>query len=103
MKNILTVSLALGLSACGSLNTVGRSDLEVAAELNKQNTNCESIPKIYSGIAYDFCYLHVKPSGLYFNWFLAFYLVDSVASAAVDTVLLPYTGYQQYKYGNTDI
>jgi hypothetical protein len=40
---------------------------------------------------------------MYIDWFLGFYVIDSVASGVVDTALLPYTGYKQYKHGNLSI
>lgn len=99
MRKILVVLGAFALTACGSLNTVVNSDQNVSASLKNKNTYCDSIPRVYSGVAYDFCCLHSNPGGTYVDGFLGFYLMDVVASTVVDTAILPYTGYLQYKYG----
>ena len=33
----------------------------VARDMRKQKTYCQSIPRIYSGLAYDFCVLNAPP------------------------------------------
>lgn len=91
--------LALGLSACGSFTTLGSSDQKVSADLRRKNTHCEIMPRVYSGVAYNFCHLHSNRDEVHLDWFLGFYLLDSLASAVVDTALLPYTGYKQYEDG----
>lgn len=103
MKVILIVFTAMILAACGSLTTVGIPDREIASNLKRQGTYCENIPRVYSGVAYDFCYLHSRRDGVYIDWYLGFYLIDGVASGLVDTVLLPYTGYKQYTDGSLSI
>jgi len=103
MKIMLSIVVAVSLSACGSFKTVGKSDREIASDLSSQRTYCRSIPRVYSGAAYNFCCLHSNPSGAHIDWFLGFYLLDGVASAVVDTVLLPYTGYKQVKEGSLRI
>lgn len=100
MRILLILTISLALTGCGSLITVASPDQKITSSLNKRNTNCESIPRAYSGLSYDFCNLHSNPRGIHFDWALGFYAVDGVISAAVDTVLLPYTGYKQYKNGN---
>ena len=101
MKKIVLFMSMLTLSACGTLNTLTNSDQKISVNLSRQNTSCEMIPRAYSGLAYDFCYLHSNPDGyLFYDGFLGLYLLDGVVSAAADTVLLPYTGYKQYKHGS---
>lgn len=103
MRLILIVFFAALLSSCGSVTTLGSSDQEVSASLKRQNTNCKNIPRIYSGVAYDLCHLHSNPQGVSIDWFLGFYLLDSIASGVVDTALLPYTGYKQFKDGSLSV
>ncbi len=103
VKRIILILLMSGLSGCGSLNTLSKTDQTLALNLKRQNTYCESIPRVYSGLAYDFCHLHSNPGGIYLDWVLGFYLIDGVASTLVDTVLLPYSGYRQYRDGNLKI
>jgi len=103
MKFILIVFTAAVLSACGSLTTVGSSNQEIASSLKRQGTYCENIPRVYSGVAYDFCHLHSSRDRVYIDWYLGFYLIDGLASGLVDTMLLPYTSYKQYKDGSLSI
>src|SRR5690554_6616134 len=103
MKFILIVFTAAVLSACGSLTTVGSSDQEIVSSLKRQGTYCENIPRVYSGAAYDFCYLHSSRDRDYIDWYLGFYLFDGIASGLVDTVLLPYTGYKQHRSSSHSI
>ena len=49
------------LSGCGSALTVLQDEADVARDLRKQKTYCQSIPRIYSGLAYDFCVLNAPP------------------------------------------
>lgn len=103
MKFILIVFTAAVLSACSSLTTVGSSDQEIASSLKRQGTYCENIPRVYSGVAYDFCHLHSSRDRVYIDWYLGFYLIDGLASGLVDTMLLPYTSYKQYKDGSLSV
>lgn len=104
MKIISTLILLLTLSACGSVTTLSRSDASVESSLVRQQTHCQSIPRLYSGVAYDFCFLYSTPTGaIDSNLHLGFYLIDSVLSAAIDTAALPYTIYRQATEGNLAI
>ncbi|NMX90404.1 MULTISPECIES: YceK/YidQ family lipoprotein [unclassified Pseudomonas] len=93
--------MSLMLSGCGTVNTVLRDDLAATRELRKQKTYCQSIPRVYSGVAFDFCLLNAQPD--FTGVLVPAVLVDIVASGAVDTVLLPYTIYRQSTDGNIGI
>lgn len=103
MKLIINLLMCFVLCSCGTLNTLSNSDEDIARNLKKQKTNCESIPRVYSGISYDFCKLHSSPSTYYIDWFLGFYLIDGVVSAVTDTLVLPYTIFQQVDKSNIEI
>jgi uncharacterized protein YceK len=75
-------------------------------------TGCSiAVPNIYSGVASDLTTLlapwlcrsegdrDIATSALY-PLYAPVFLVDTVLSAAMDTVILPYTLYRQVKYGN---
>ena len=100
MKRIAIFVCAITLSACGTLTTMTNSDGEVSGQLNRKGTYCEVVPRVYSGLAYDFCMLHSQPDGLYVDWFLHFYLLDGLLSIAADTVILPYTIVAQSREGS---
>ena len=103
MKLIFSTLIFLLLCSCGTLNTLSNSDEQIVRTLKNQKTNCESIPRIYSGLSYDFCKLHSSPNTMYFDWFLSFYLADAVVSTVTDTIVLPYSIFQQVDKGNIEI
>jgi uncharacterized protein YceK len=94
-------AVTLALSGCGTLNTVLRDDQAATRELRKQKTYCQSIPRVYSGLAFDFCRLNAPPD--YTGVLVPLVLVDLAASGIADTVVLPYTIYQQSALGNMGI
>ena len=93
--------ISLSISGCGTLNTVFREDVAATRELRKQKTYCQSIPRAYSGVAFDFCMLHAAPDPT--GFLIPFVLVDIAVSAVADTVVLPYTIYRQSADGNISI
>nr|WP_314524777.1 YceK/YidQ family lipoprotein [uncultured Pseudomonas sp.] len=102
LRNTAAMSaVTLALSGCGTLNTVLRDDVAATRELRKQKTYCQSIPRVYSGLAFDFCLLNAPPD--YTGVLVPLVLVDLAASGIVDTVVLPYTIYQQRTLGNMGI
>ncbi|MCS4248194.1 MULTISPECIES: YceK/YidQ family lipoprotein [unclassified Pseudomonas] len=102
LKNTTILSVvALALNGCGTLNTVLRDDVAATRELRNQKTYCQSIPRVYSGLAFDFCLLNAAPD--YTGVLLPLVLVDMAASGVADTVVLPYTIYQQNTLGNLGI
>ncbi|MBM9486062.1 YceK/YidQ family lipoprotein [Pseudomonas sp. ICBG1301] len=98
VKTALAVGLvSMTISGCGTLNTVLREDVAATRELRKQKTYCAAIPRIYSGVAFDFCLLHAAPDPT--GVLVPFVLADIALSGALDTVVLPYTLYRQVEYG----
>jgi uncharacterized protein YceK len=94
--------LALALTGCGTINTTFRPDSVAGEKLTDWKSNCSSIPRVYSGVMLDFCELNAEPkqSSAYQKtnapeWVL----LDMGLSGIVDTLLLPYTIYQQNQYG----
>ncbi|WP_078085952.1 YceK/YidQ family lipoprotein [Microbulbifer mangrovi] len=103
MKYILVALSLIALSGCGTVTTLSSSDAEIARNLKKQNSGCVSVPRVYSGVAYNMCKLNSNGSSIYFLPMVGIYLVDSVFSAATDTVALPYTVYAQSQKGSVDL
>ena len=64
-------------------------------------TYCQSLPRIYSGLAFDFCVLNAPPDPS--GFLVPFVLLDLPLSAVFDTVALPYTVYRQVTDGNLGI
>jgi uncharacterized protein YceK len=102
IKKAVTLSaFSWVLSGCGSALTVLQDDADVARDMRKQKTYCQSIPRIYSGLAFDFCVLNAPPDPT--GVLVPFVLLDLPLSGVLDTVSLPYTIYRQIEDGNLNI
>ncbi|WP_445360454.1 YceK/YidQ family lipoprotein [Microbulbifer sp. EKSA005] len=99
MKKIITIALTLKLIGCGTASTVGRDNYAVGSALMRQGSYCNSMPRVYSGVAYNLCKMNSKPKN-FGNIILACTVVDSMFSVVLDTAALPYTIYSQNKYGS---
>ncbi|MBP1127417.1 MULTISPECIES: YceK/YidQ family lipoprotein [Pseudomonas] len=102
---ILLAASALSLLGCGTVNTVMREDHVAVQALKKQKTYCQSISRVYSGVAYDLCQLHAPPSATTGVWvnFVPLIFIDVVASGVLDTLVLPYTVYRQSTDGSIEL
>lgn len=99
---VLFVILCAG---CGSLRTLPPgSEYRLSHNKRYEGTNCNSIPRIYSGVSLDACMAFIGPptmpyerynEGVFFGC-----LVDMALSFTVDTLALPYTVPTQMKSGN---
>ena len=98
---VMLGACSLALSGCGTVSTVLQNDEDAARSLRKQKTYCQSIPRIYSGLAYDFCVLNAPPDPT--GVLVPLVLLDLALSGALDTVALPYTVYRQGIDGNIRI
>lgn len=101
MKLWIAGCLVLAISGCGTIKTL--NDEEGAADdLAKWKSNCHSIPRAYSGVAYQFCNLDGPPrSGS--HWAAPTIALDMAISGIADTILIPYTGYRQYQQGDIQV
>ncbi|MGV8920510.1 MAG: YceK/YidQ family lipoprotein [Pseudomonas sp.] len=101
MRLWIVSCLAAALSGCGKIKTL--NDEEGAADnLARWQSNCQSIPRAYSGVSYQFCNLDAPPrSGS--HWAVAPIVFDMAVSGIADTVMLPYTGYLQYLRGDIKV
>ena len=104
MKTQVLVVAALLLVGCGTIQTVIRGDEVAAKSLKEQKSYCGAVPRIYSGVTYDFCSLNAplqngKDAQVHDNA-PAIVLIDVVISGALDTLLLPYTIYRQQADGS---
>ncbi|MBY0475690.1 MAG: YceK/YidQ family lipoprotein [Nitrosomonas sp.] len=90
---------------CGTINTVVRDDSVARRDLSRVSSPCATIPRVYSGVAYNICTLRGKPSrtSLWIGGVPELMLVDIVLSSALDTVILPYTIYEQALEGNLEL
>jgi uncharacterized protein YceK len=105
MRIQVMVLAAMMLGGCGTVQTVVRNDQVAVDSLKEQKSYCGAVPRIYSGLAYDFCSLHAPlAKGVdaddYKNAAIPVVLIDAVVSGALDTLLLPYTVYKQHTEGS---
>jgi len=102
---LIYVMVSFLLIGCGTINTVVRDDSVAHHNLSRVKSPCGTIPRIYSGVAYNICTLRGKPSrtSLWVGAVPEFALADIVLSGVLDTVILPYTIYEQAYKGNLDL
>jgi uncharacterized protein YceK len=91
------------IQACGTITTLSNTDKQISSQLRKQDTYCDSLPRVYSGVSYDFCKLNSEPKGTFVDGMVELYLLDGILSAATDTLVLPYTIIQQSDKGSMQI
>ncbi|SEK64311.1 Protein of unknown function [Pseudomonas agarici] len=93
------------LAGCGTGSTLLRGDDAVSKSLAGYRTYCQAIPRMYSGVVYDFCVMHGEPTA---QWQpdgspvgnFPLIVLDILVSGVVDTVVLPYTINQQVREGS---
>ncbi|BBP71096.1 hypothetical protein PHLH6_31000 [Pseudomonas sp. Seg1] len=101
MKVLAMMLMAAMLGGCGTVQTVARSDQVAVDDLKRSKSYCGAVPRIYSGVMYDFCTLHAPiGEGNAYNAALPGWAIDAVASGVLDTLLLPYTIYKQQADGS---
>ena len=106
MKPAVLAILIPTLAGCGTINTVMRDDSVTSRNLAKSRSYCGAVPRVYSGVMYDFCTLHAPPANpdnygpspnMYWQ------VIDSIACVVLDTVVLPYTIVRQNDEGSIEI
>lgn len=104
MKIQVMLLATLMLAGCGTVQTVVRADGVAAKSLKEKNSYCGAVPRIYSGVMYDFCYLNAPlekgRDAQIHGPAPAIVLIDVVLSGTLDTLLLPYTLYRQQADGS---
>ena len=101
MRLWIVCTLAAALSGCGTIQTVS-DESKAVDNLARWESSCHSIPRAYSGFAYQFCNLN-GPARSGNHWSADTIFVDMGLSAIADTLILPYTGFQQLRWGSVPI
>lgn len=101
MKLWISVFAIAALSGCGTVKTLN-DEKGAADDLARWQSNCNTIPRAYSGAAYQFCNLD-GPQRAGSHWAAPPILLDLIISGIADTLVLPYTGYQQYQQGDIKV
>lgn len=94
-------------SSCSTIKTISPRNNHVTIEYFGHISYCEEIPRVYSGLASNFCLLYGEPneSGITVSspYDASFFIIDSCFSAIADTVVLPYTVLQQMEKGSIEV
>lgn len=85
------------LSGCGTIKTLN-DEKGAVDDLASWHSECKTIPRTYSGTAYQFCNLNA-PERYGSHEGAKDVGFDLVLSAVADTVVLPYTVYMQAQHG----
>lgn len=104
MKPLLVACVALLLSGCGSIITGLRHDSVTTDYLSKGKSYCGAVPRVYSGVMFDFCVLNAQPADEH-NYSTSppiAVVFDLALSGIVDTVVLPYTLVRQHQDGSIE-
>jgi uncharacterized protein YceK len=93
--------LVLVLTGCGTFQTLAPEKGKVKISYNDKKSYCQSIPRIYSGVAHNFCLMYGEPSKTSYTAAadLPVWAIDTMLCAVTDTLALPYTVTRQIKDG----
>lgn len=93
------------LSGCGTLLTLAPEKGKVNISYNDKKSYCQSIPRVYSGVAHNFCLMYGEPNKTSYTTAadLPVWAIDTVFCAVTDTLALPYTLSRQIKDGSLQV
>lgn len=103
MKTLICIFFVLFTCSCATIKTVAPRQNHVEISHGSNKSYCKTIPRIYSGIAYNTCLFYGEPNqsaGVDATTHsFHYWVIDSAFSFASDTVILPYTILSQIKNG----
>ncbi|MCA1931326.1 YceK/YidQ family lipoprotein [Rheinheimera sp.] len=93
------------LAGCGSVRTLAPDQGKVTISYNDKKSYCQSIPRVYSGVAHNFCLMYGEPSKTSYTAAadLPVWAIDTMLCAVTDTLALPYTISRQVKDGSLKV
>lgn len=97
--------LVAALTGCGTVQTLAPDQGKVSISYNDKKSYCQSIPRIYSGVAHNFCLMYGEPSKTSYTAAadLPVWAIDTMLCAVTDTLALPYTVTRQLKDGSLKV
>ncbi len=98
-------TLIVALTGCGTVQTLAPDQGKVSISYNDKKSYCQSIPRIYSGVAHNFCLMYGEPSKTSYTAAadLPVWAIDTMLCAVTDTLALPYTISRQLKDGSLKV
>lgn len=107
MKLVVFVILAVCVTGCGTFRTTGLDEPRIEIGTKTKKSLCTQIPHVYSGVFHNFCWMHREANPNYSSirttGDLPLIVVDTVLSGMMDTILLPYSIYQQAELGSIKV
>ncbi len=105
IKHLSLFTLVFALTACGTVQTLAPEQGKVKISYNDKNSYCQSIPRVYSGVAHNFCLMYGEPSKTSYTAAadLPVWAIDTMLCAVTDTLALPYTVTRQIKDGSLKV
>lgn len=107
MKFVILIMLAVCVVGCGTFKTTALDEPRIEIGTKSKRSLCTSIPRVYSGVFYNFCWLHRETnpnhSAIRSTGDLPIIAVDTVLSGLMDTILLPYSIYKQAEEGSITV
>lgn len=107
MKLVFIIILAFCCCSCATLLTINPDNNHVRIEHRGKKSYCQEIPRVYSGFMYNICFLYGEPSrrknlGSTIGG-TPFFVIDATLSLVADTIVIPYTAYQQAEKGSIKV
>jgi len=99
----LMLVVLVSLSGCSTFKSLSASEDVIRAGVMQKGTFCKSVTKVYGGVAYSVCsnfHSRYDRRAQYIPITTESELVDLLCSVVGDTVVLPYSIYQQIRYGS---
>ena len=107
MKTLIAALLIVSCAACSTFKTVAPDRGRVDISSQGYDSNCNKIPRIYSGVSYNVCLLNSEPNSNAIGGIgllgVPLIFIDTMCSAIADTVILPYTIYTQVNDGSIKV
>lgn len=101
------ILLVLACGGCATSKTVNIAENgAISDNYWNSKTNCNSLPRVYSGLAHNACFtlFASRANGSLYNSFeIGGYVLNSMACAVADTLVLPYTIYKQFQWGSIQV
>ncbi len=107
MKGFTCLLFLLFCCSCATVKTLDPPKNHINISHQGQKSYCEEIPRVYSGLSYNFCLMYGEPSkrvniGSSING-IPTLLIDTIFSTATDTIVLPYTLITQTEKGSIKV
>lgn len=95
----IIITITWIITGCGTMHTTTFDEKSIAMNDDGTRSACSSIPRVYSGVAYNVCKMRQGYTTRNF-YQLPLHVVDLALSCGTDTVMLPYTIFMQSTQGS---